>query len=102
MVKNLGIITAIGTNSSAALLISKIDTFPLKFFFDKTNPDIVDIMMDKKTTDKVTIKLLTTYLLKGIPEAFANLNRLSKFSKVGFSTKNLGGKAYNSSSGLNA
>ena len=65
-------------------------------------PARLEITIDKTTVTRVMTIELNKYLDIGIPVVEVTSNKSLKFLVVGLITKNLGGHANNSDSGLNA
>ena len=84
MIMNLGMVTAIGTNINAKVLISNNNFLPLKFFLERTYP-----AETARTTETTTVKIVTNielnkYLAAGTELVSNKANKSVKFLIVGF------------------
>ena len=97
MIINLGIVTAIGTNIIAKVLISNNNVLPLNFFLDKTYPALTASKTLTITVNMVTKIELNKYLAAGTLLVANKANKSWKFFQVGLTTKMDGGNLNNSS-----
>src|SRR5512145_922280 len=88
MIKKRGMVTAMGTNIKATVLMANRVCLSLKRFFDRAYAAVDETSIEAATVTRVIRILLKRYRLTGIPEVENFENSSEKLLNVGLVTKN--------------